>query len=372
MIIVSRVEADVNSACDMKGSPMTETYWNAVNARDKTYDGQFVYAVKTTGVYCRPSCPSRRPKPENVEFFATPAAAENADYRACQRCDPRGERGEAHHDLMVAVCRYLEHPHESIPTLDELAAKFALSPFHLQRVFKRIVGVSPHQYADAQRQARLKDRLKRGDSVTSAVYDAGYNSSSSFYQGVAITLGMKPVTYRKGGAHMTLHMAIAPCSLGYLLVAATERGICAIRLGDAPEVLTVELAREFPGATIDDADDDLHGYISTIVRYLDGDMVRAELPLDIRSTAFQRKVWDALRAIPYGERRTYAQVAESIGQPTAARAVAAACAANPVALAIPCHRVINSAGGLSGYRWGIERKRAILTQESDTAQTLAG
>ena len=346
------------------------TYWHAVQTRDKSYDGRFVYAVKTTGIYCRPSCPSRRPKPENIEFFITPDQAEAADYRPCQRCDPRGERGELHQDLIVAICRYLDEPRETIPTLDELAAKFSISPFHLQRTFKRLVGVSPRQYADAQRQARLKNGLKRGDSVTHAAYDAGYNSSSSFYQSVSITLGMKPVSYQKKGSAMQIRMTTVPCKLGVLLVAATERGICAIRLGDQAQPLIDEVEREFADAMITRADDDLRDWVSAILDYLDGEAINTELPLDIRSTAFQRKVWDMLRTIPYGERRSYTQVAELIGQPTAARAVASACASNPVALAIPCHRVVNSEGGLSGYRWGIERKRAILEQEAETSSEL--
>lgn len=340
------------------------SYWHAVLNRDEMYDGQFVYAVRTTGVYCRPTCPSRRPKPEHVEFFATPDDAERADYRACRRCDPRGERGELHHARMIDVCRYLEQPHESIPTLDELGAKFAMSPFYLQRVFKRIVGVSPRQYADTHRRERLKAGLKQGATVTNAAYDAGYNSSSSLYQGGAITLGMKPVAYRQGGVDMDIRVTTAPVKLGFVLVAATERGICAIRLGDAAAALLNEVRDEFPNAVIIQDDDGLGRWVDAIRAYLDGAVVNAELPLDIRATAFQRRVWNALRMIPYGEQRSYAQVAQSIGQPTAARAVAAACAANPVALAIPCHRVVNSAGGLSGYRWGIARKRAILAQEA--------
>lgn len=342
------------------------TYWDAVQGRDQTYDGVFVYAVRTTGVYCRPTCPSRRPNRENVEFFTQMDEAETAGYRPCQRCHPRSEGGkvEPMNDLIVEVCRFLEEPHESLPTLDDMAARFNVSPFHLQRTFKRIVGVSPRQYADAHRRDRVKSQLKQGVSVTDAVYEAGYGGSSSFYEGASAALGMTPVTYREGGKAAKVTYTVVPCKLGQLLVGATDKGVCAIRLGDSEADLRAELTDEFPKAQITRDEAALDAWVAAVVEYINGHSTSIDLPLDIQATAFQRKVWDALRAIPYGSTRSYREVAESIGQPTAVRAVAGACAHNPVALAVPCHRVVREGGELSGYRWGVERKRALLEQEA--------
>jgi AraC family transcriptional regulator of adaptative response/methylated-DNA-[protein]-cysteine methyltransferase len=342
-----------------------DVYWEAVQQRDPAYDGAFVYAVRTTGVYCRPTCPSRRPHRHNVEFFEQMDAAEAAGYRPCQRCTPRQpDQPEPLAETVIAVCRYLEGEHESAPTLDDLAARFNVSPYHLQRTFKRLVGVSPRQYADAHRRDRLKAGLRAGRAVTEAVYDAGYGGSSSFYEGAGAALGMSPVVYREGGRDVNVNYTVVPCKLGYLLVGATERGVCAIRLADSADAARDELLREFPRATVAPASDSLDGWVSAVVAYINGEATRIDLPLDIQATAFQRKVWEALRAIPYGSTRTYSQVAEAIGQPTAARAVAAACAHNPVAMAVPCHRVVRAGGDLSGYRWGVARKRALLRQEA--------
>ncbi len=354
--------------------PQETIYWNAVLERDAAYDGQFVFAVRTTGVYCRPTCPSRRPFRENVEFFQSCAAAQVAGYRACRRCHPDATaQAEPQLPLIVAVCRYLEAEHDSIPTLAALGARFAVSPYHLQRTFKRIVGVSPRQYADAYRQQRLKAFLKADDhTVTDALYAAGYGTSSRLYEQTDDTLGMTPVYYRKGGESMDIRYTVSPCRLGYLLVAATERGICKVSLGDFPAELSADLTEEFPAATITRDDSDAAGlapWVQAIVAYLDGAQTVLNLPLDIQATGFQRKVWEALRAIPYGSTSSYQQVAEAVGQPTAARAVAQACAGNPVALVIPCHRVVRSDGGLSGYRWGTDRKRQILdTEQAGTTQ----
>jgi AraC family transcriptional regulator of adaptative response/methylated-DNA-[protein]-cysteine methyltransferase len=334
--------------------------WTAVLERDPSLDGAVVYAVRTTGVYCRPSCPSRRPLRDRVAFFTGPDEAEAAGFRPCRRCNPRGEaRPDPNADLILAVCRYLDEPHDQPPTLDELGEKFAISPAHLQRTFSRIVGVSPRRYYDSHRQARLRTLLRDGAPVTAAQYDAGYGSSSSLSDA---RLGMPPSAYRRAGRDVTIAYTVAPCRLGFVLVAATDRGVCSVRLGDSEAALVDELEREFANAERH-RDDDLHGWLAPILAYLDGEPIALDLPLDVQATAFQRKVWDALRAIPFGETRTYGQVAVAIGQPTASRAVAQACAANPTALVVPCHRVVG-AGELGGYRWGVERKRQLLAQEA--------
>lgn len=340
-------------------------YWQAVLGRDGRYDGVFVYVVRSTGIYCRPSCPSRRPRRDNVQFFAQSALAEQAGFRACQRCHPdKAVPDEPHLALMREICRYLAEHRERAPTLIELAHQFNLSPYHLQRTFKRIVGVTPRQYAAAYRLERFKAHLKNGETVTNALYEAGYPSSSSVYAQVSDQFGMTPTVYQRGGHRMHISYTMATCPLGFLLVAATERGICAVRLGDSETELEATLHSEFPTATIRRNDTDLGQWVSALLEYLQGERPHLELSLDIQATAFQRRVWEVLRAIPYGSTRSYRAIAEAMGQPTAARAVAHACATNPVALVIPCHRVVREDGNLGGYRWGVARKRALLAQES--------
>jgi len=342
-----------------------ELYWQALQQRDPAFDGTFVYAVQTTGIYCRPVCPSRRPQRTHVVFFAGPAQAEAAGYRACQRCQPdQSAPQHPHLDRIAQICRYLEEPHEGVPTLDALAARFALSPSYLQRVFKRIVGVSPRQYADAHRRARLTTRLRDGTDVSNALYDAGYTSSSGFYSQATSALGMTPTTYRAGGLTMHILYAVVECPLGQLLVAATEQGICRITLGDHASEMVAELAQEFPAATLSAGDPVLQQWVHALLDYLHGEQPHLDLPLDIQATAFQRKVWEELRNIPYGSTCSYQQVAERIGQPGASRAVARACATNPVALVIPCHRVVHADGTPGGYRWGSARKQQLLAQEA--------
>lgn len=335
--------------------------WQAVLNRDALYDGQFVVAVRSTRIYCKPSCPSRRPKRENVTFFAAPEQAEIAGYRACKRCHPdRLARPEPHLELVQRICRAIEERADDPPRLAELARQFNLSPYHLQRTFKRLVGVTPKQYASALRVREFKAHLREG-SVTEAAYRAGYNGSSRVYeQG---ELGMTPTTYQRGGEAVAIAYAITPCSLGYLLVAATERGICAVKLGDSKRELEALLRDEFPSATLHSESPQLREWVNLILDYLRGEQPHLDLPLDVRATAFQRRVWAALRAIPFGQTRSYTKVAQAIGQPTAARAVARACATNPVALVVPCHRVVGEDGDLHGYRWGVERKRKLLEQE---------
>jgi AraC family transcriptional regulator, regulatory protein of adaptative response / methylated-DNA-[protein]-cysteine methyltransferase len=347
-------------------------YWEAVCSRNRAFDGVFVYAVRSTGIFCRPSCPSRRPRREQVQFFDSPAGAEQAGYRACRRCQPEKRTpDEPNLALVQRMCRYLSEPCDQLPTLAELAQEFHLSPYHLQRTFKRIVGVTPRQYAEAQRLERFKAGLKQGESVTDALYEAGYASNSSVYTQAARQFGMTPATYRAGGG-AAISYTVAESPLGWLLVAGTTKGLCAVRLGDSPAALEAELASEFPHAGMTRDDTGLGAPVMALMGYLHGAQPHLDLPLDVRATAFQQQVWRALQAIPVGSTRSYGEVAAAIGRPTAARAVARACATNPVALVIPCHRVIRQDGNLGGYRWGLERKERLLAQEASTAAEVAG
>jgi AraC family transcriptional regulator of adaptative response/methylated-DNA-[protein]-cysteine methyltransferase len=348
----------------MEQMTMTDVMrYEAVLRRDKQFDGQFVTAVRTTGIYCRPSCPARTPKRENVTFYNSPAEAEAAGYRACKRCSPDQQASEA--QMTEQVCRYIEEHAGERLTLDDLGAAANVSPHHLQRVFKRAMGITPKQYLDARRTDDLKARLKAGEQVTTAVYEAGYSSSSRVYEQSDARLGMTPAAYRKGGAGMTITYTIEACALGYLLVGATERGICVVRLGDTADELEQGLYADYPAADIQADDGQLGAWVGALVDHLNGDLPHLELPLDVRATAFQWRVWETLKAIPYGETRTYSQIAAAIGDPKAVRAVAGACARNEVAVVIPCHRVVRTDGDLGGYRWGIGRKAALLEQERD-------
>lgn len=333
--------------------------WQAVQDRDRRYDGVFVYAVRSTGIYCRPSCPARRPHRKQVLFFPTPEAAGQAGFRPCRRCQPDAVDFQV--DMVRRACDYIERHFEDAPTLTDLGAHLHVSPNHLQRVFKRVTGVTPRQYAEACRLAQLKAQLKAGEPVTKALYAVGYNSTSRLYPG---KLGMTPTTYRRGGQGATIGYAVVACALGYLLVAATERGICAVSLGDSVEALEVALVDEYPAADITHDAGTLTQWTGAILRHLDGEQPYLDLPLDIQATAFQQRVWEVLRAIPYGSTRSYSEIARSLGKPKAARAVARACAANPVAVVIPCHRAVRKDGDPGGYRWGLARKRALLAQES--------
>ncbi|MFQ5784534.1 MAG: bifunctional DNA-binding transcriptional regulator/O6-methylguanine-DNA methyltransferase Ada [Alphaproteobacteria bacterium] len=352
---------------------MTENErWAVVNGRDARFDGAFVYAVASTGIYCRPSCPSRRPQRRQVVFFDLPEAAERAGYRACRRCRPRETPAQdARCAAVRRACRLIEAADERAPTLAEIGAEVGLSPHHLQRSFKRLVGVSPRQYADARRLDRLKTRLRAGDAVTGALYEAGYGSSSRLYEGAPARLGMTPAAYRRGGKGWRIGYAVAPCPLGWLLVAATARGVCAVALGDDAPPLEAALFAEYPAAEIARDDDGLADWLGGVLTHIDGRRPHVGLPLDVQATAFQRLVWQELTRIPYGETRSYGDVARAIGRPKAVRAVARACATNPVSVVVPCHRVVREDGGLGGYRWGIERKRALLARERAAADTAA-
>lgn len=343
--------------------------WDSVLQRDQSSDGAFVYAVMTTGIYCRPSCPSRRPNRVNVSFFPSAEAAERAGFRACQRCAPQQTMRAASAAVERAreyIDRRLSERSEEPITLVALAAQAGLSPHHLQRRFKDLVGLTPAQYARARRSERLKEELRRGETVSRATYGAGYGSSSRVYESASAHLGMTPATYQRGGVGTHIEYVVAKTTLGHLLVAATNRGVCAVTLGDDTGKLESALATEYPAATrerVTAPSSALGAWVAEIVAYLDGERTGADIPLDVQATAFQWKVWRELQKIPAGETRSYTQVATAIGSPKAARAVAGACADNRIALVIPCHRVVRMSGELGGYRWGIERKRQLIDRE---------
>ncbi len=339
--------------------------WQAVIDRDASLDGAFVFAVSSTGVFCRPSCPARRPRREKVRFFGQATAAEQAGYRACLRCRPKAVDGNPQSALVRAICRYIEQHIEDRLTLKVLAKEFRRSAFHLLRTFKSILGVTPKAYIDACRLRQVKQNLQAGHDVTTALYAAGYGSSSRLYERTAAQLGMTPEKYRRGAVAAVVRFTIAPSPLGRMLIAATDKGICAIQFADSDQQLQQGLMREFPFAVRRRDDAALDGWKTTVTRLIDGRDAHPSLPLDIRATAFQRRVWEALQRIPRGETRSYSAVAKKIGMPKAVRAVARACATNPVAVAIPCHRVVREDGQQGGYRWGIDRKERLLAMEKE-------
>lgn len=339
--------------------------WQSVVTRDGAADGRFVYAVSSTGVYCRPSCPSRHAKPENVGFYASCADAERAGFRPCKRCRPdQAGLAERRAAMVAEICRVIETA-EEVPTLEALARTAGMSPYHFHRVFKAVAGVTPKAYAGARRAKRVRDELAHADgTVTAAIYGAGFNSSGRFYEAADQVLGMKPTVYRAGGANTEIRFAIGECSLGSILVASSERGVCAITLGDDPDALARDLQDRFPQARLIGGDAEFENLVAKVVGFVEAPALGLALPLDVRGTAFQQRVWQALRQIPAGETASYADIARRIGAPKSVRAVAQACAANAIAVAIPCHRVVRHDGALSGYRWGVARKRALLDRES--------
>lgn len=343
--------------------------WNAVLARDASRDGSFVFAVRSTGIYCRPSCPARRPKREQVRFFPLPEAAEQAGFRACKRCHPRrAQTSDPQVQLVRRVCHLIDEHDEESPTLQSLSAATQVSAHHLQRTFKEVMGVTPRQYAESRKLARFKASVKNGASVTDALYDAGYGSSRALYEKSSSQLGMTPATYGRGGKGMRIVFTIADSPLGRLLVAATERGVCSVTLGDSNEQLTRALFAEYPKASIDSKDTtispSLNLWLQRVLDSMNGKVRQIDLPMDVQATAFQKRVWEELRRIPFGSTRSYQEIAKAIGNPNAIRAVARACASNRLALVIPCHRVIREDSSLGGYRWGLKRKRALLENEA--------
>src|ERR1700728_2033622 len=341
-----------------------EERWQAVKRRDPAFDGKFLFAVGTTGIYCRPSCASRPAKRENVSFFPTGSEAEKAGYRACKRWRPVTLGApDPQIEAVSHACARIEQAEEA-PKLAELAAGAGLSPYHFHRVFKAITGVTPKAYAAETRARRAADKLRTAETVTEAIYDAGFNSSSRFYESTEARLGMTPSAVRRGGAGARIRFAVGQASLGAVLVAATDRGVCAILLGDDPEALVRDLQDRFPHAEFEGGDPGFERMVAEVVGLVEAPGQRLDLPLDIRGTAFQQRVWAALSAIPSGKTATYGEIARAIGQPKAVRAVAQACGANPLAIAIPCHRVVRSDGDLSRYRWGVERKRKLIDREA--------
>lgn len=340
-----------------------EERWNAVVHRDARADGRFYYSVKTTGVYCRPSCAARRALRRNVAFHDSCVEAERAGFRACQRCQPNGRAlAETYATKVAAACRLMETA-EQLPSLEVLAQAAAMSKFHFHRVFKKTTGLTPKAYAKAHRARRMREELAKRDTVTEAIYGSGFNSSGRFYSESSQMLGMTPGTFRRGGTGEVIRFAVGECSLGSILVAASVKGVCAISLGDNPDRLVQDLQTHFSKAQLIGGDKAFAQMVAQVVRFVEAPRIGLNLPLDVRGTAFQRRVWQALREIPAGSTVSYADVAQRLGSPRAVRAVAGACAANLIAVAIPCHRVLRSGGGLSGYRWGIERKRALLGKE---------
>ncbi len=344
---------------------LADQRWQAVVRRDPQVDDEFVYAVRTTGVYCRPSCPSRAARRENVAFFESGELAEAAGYRPCRRCRPdTASLLQKYQALVKQACLAIEGS-VSAPTLAQLAQQAGMSPHHFQRVFKTVAGLSPKAYHKALQARRLTTALQSAPSVTAAIYDAGFNSTGRFYEAAPALLGMSPASYRKGGAGEHIRYAVAPCALGWIVVAATRKGICAIEFGDGPQMLAERVRTRFPQAGFEPADDVFKRWITQVLSYLEQPRGALNLPLDMQGTVFQHRVWQALQAIPAGRTASYGEIADRIGQPKAHRAVAHACACNPVAIAIPCHRAVRADGSLAGYRWGIVRKSELLRREGE-------
>lgn len=366
---LERKNAPMKTAERTQNTPMNEAIaWESVLRRDASADDRFLYGVKTTGIYCRPSCPSRMPKRDNVAFFSSAKAAERAGFRACQRCRPNRAKTS---DSAVQRARDYIDKHitdfsEERITLELLGTAAGVSPYHLQRKFKELLGLTPAEYVRVRKSERLKGELKRGETVSRATFGAGYGSSSRVYSDADARLGMTPATYRRGGAGAQINYLTVKTSLGTLLVAATDRGVCAVTLGDNAKYLEAALEAEYPAAArtrVTTPSSQLAAWVEEIVGAVDAERARPHVPLDVQPSVFQWKVWRELQKIPFGETRTYTEIAEAIGSPRAARAVASACASNPVSVVIPCHRVVRRGGGLGGYRWGIERKRGLVEKE---------
>lgn len=350
--------------CTAVATIETDPRWASIVARDAAVDGRFYYSVKTTGVYCRPSCGARLPRPENIAFHPTRAAAEKAGYRPCKRCKPeQPSLAEQHASVVLAACRWIEDAEET-PRLETIAAQAGMSSYHFHRVFKAITGVTPKAYATAHRANRVREKLSRGQRVTDAIFDAGYHSNARFYEQSNALLGMTPSDWRRGGAKTEIRFAIGQCSLGAILVACSAKGICAILFGEDPDRLARDLQDQFANAQLIGDDAEFARLVARVVGFVEMPQAGLDLPLDVRGTAFQQRVWDALRRIPAGTTASYREIAERIGAPKAVRAVAQACASNKIAVAIPCHRVVRNDGALSGYRWGVERKRTLLERET--------
>lgn len=372
------MNASVKNA-QLAAATANDPRWVSVVARNPKADGTFYYSVKTTGVYCRPSCAARLARPENVRFHTTCEDAEKAGFRPCKRCKPdQPPLAEQYASTVTEACRIIEES-ENVPGLEELAKRVGVSTYHFHRVFKQVAGLTPREYASAHREKRVRDELGQrctssgcsnthSGTITEAIFDAGYNSNGRFYEKSNEVLGMTPTNYRAGGANTEIRFAIGECSLGSILVAQSARGVCAILLGDDPDELARDLQDRFPRANLIGGDGEFEQLVAKVVGFVEAPGIGLDLPLDVRGTAFQQRVWQALREIPAGQTASYTDVANRIGAPHSARAVAQACAANALAVAIPCHRVVRNDGGLSGYRWSVERKRALLERETQALQ----
>jgi AraC family transcriptional regulator, regulatory protein of adaptative response / methylated-DNA-[protein]-cysteine methyltransferase len=358
----------LNQPASTATDPEDDTRWRAVLRKDRRADGKFFFAVTTTGIFCRPSCPARRPRRENVRFYESAGDAEQAGFRACMRCHPTAAtRDERNAAAVVGACRAIERA-EKLPSLSELASSAGMSRFHFHRIFKTATGLSPKAYATAHRSQRMRDELARRKTVTEAIYEAGFNSNGRFYAGSSEVLGMKPKDYLDRGSGATIRFAIGECSLGSILVAASEKGVCAILLGDDPDALLRDLQNRFSRARIIGGDKTFEKMVAKVVGFIEAPKSTLDLPLDVRGTVFQQQVWNALREIPLGQTSSYSAIAKRIGSPKAVRAVGRACASNTLAIAIPCHRVLRRDGTLSGYRWGVERKMTLLEREKKAAE----
>ena len=352
-----------NAAMSDRAGLMRKKYLAAVHSHDARMDGAFVYGVRSTGIYCRPSCPSRRPRENQILFFNQPVDAEQAGFRACQRCHPREIRDNPKTTLIRKICAEIERRPDDSPSLKALAKLTGFGPTYLQRTFRQAMGITPRQYAEALRVKRLKSELRKGSDVTTAMHEVSYGSASRLYEKSDEQLGMTPATYRKGGIGMKISYTIADSSLGRVLVAGTERGISAVYLGEKDSELAATLREEYPRAEIQTIPENKSQWVRAVVANLDQSNSPIDLPTDVKGTAFQRRVWQALREIPSGATRTYSDIARAIGQPTAIRAVGHACATNPASIVVPCHRVIRTDGSLGGYRWGLQRKKTLLERE---------
>lgn len=364
MTLMGSNKKTTRTATIEKTATENDPRWQAVIARDKSFDGQFYFSVRTTGVYCRPSCGARQPSPKNVAFHTSCAAAEQAGFRACKRCKPNETSREQQHAAKIAeVCRLIENA-DGVPKLEQLAEHAGMSLYHFHRLFKAITGLTPKGYAAAHQAKRVRKNLTTMQTVTDAIFESGYNSNSRFYEKSDAMLGMTPTNYRSGGANMDIHVAIADCSLGKVLVGKTQKGVCMISMSNDPEELVEDLQKRFPNATLRRNEAGFEDLVAKVVTFIEEPERGLDLPLDIRGTAFQQRVWQALREIPIGSTMSYSEIAEKIGAPNAVRAVGTACGANHLSLAIPCHRALRSDGTISGYRWGVERKRILLDREA--------
>lgn len=365
-MVASKLELPVVSDCTQTAYATADERWQALLTRDANADGTFYTCVHTTGIYCRPTCPARNPNRENVSFVATRAEAVRAGFRACKRCKPDDLAGPAEHqsEIIAKACALIERSEDRL-TLDQLAENAGMSRFHFHRTFRQVTGVTPKAYADADRATRVRDQLTKTGSVTEAIYGSGFASNGRFYAASAKMLGMTPSDYRAGGQGTTIQFAIDTCSLGSILVASTDKGVCSIMMGDDPDLLFGQLQSRFPNALIAQGDDEFAHTVADVVRYVEEPSRGLNLPLDIRGTAFQQRVWKALCDVPIGTTASYSEIAARIGSPAAVRAVASACARNEIAVAIPCHRIIGKNGSLTGYRWGTERKQTLLEREHE-------